>query len=244
MIPYFKKRLEDGALKYEQDWDAAIKHDEESLSGLRKAFDLVLNLQPLKMIHFQDDSLLSWGEVESYDVVWVMEKWECLLFRYNGRLIKFGRVWCFRYIENTILDPCIIIQRWWKNILCRRRARVTILRWWRKILYQPDYFFKTSMSSKAKRNFDTSLKKTRTMDIAKAPAEAEEKRHQEPSPAPPPPPPPSASGALKRGASREQQQQIAATISAEKTPVCESSCSPTRSPPPKRRRCDTVDSPK
>nr|BDV50207.1 MAG: hypothetical protein [Chiromantes dehaani nimavirus] len=199
-IPYLKQEVKYGVLKHER-WDTIIKRDKESLSGLQKALDLVLNLQPsayLKKTNFQgnDDGVIFvfGAEVVSYDVVWVMEKWECMLFRHVALCENSTRYTGF--IENDILDPCVTIQRWWKNIVCCRRASVRIQRWWRKILYRPDYFFKTSMFSKAKRNFDTS------MDIAKAPAEAEENRDQEPSP-PPPPSPPSASGALQRGASRE-----------------------------------------
>nr|BDV50229.1 MAG: hypothetical protein [Chiromantes dehaani nimavirus] len=183
-IPYCKQQLEGGVLKYE----AVIKHDEEALSGLRKALDLVSNLQPsayLKKTNFQNDGIIFVFEEEmvSYDVVWVMEKWECMLFRYATIFEKrSGYEWCTSFIKDGILDPCVTIQRWWKIILCRRhRASVSIQRWWRKILYQPDYFFKTSMFSKAKRNFDTSLKK----DIAKAPAEDEENRdHHHRSPPP------------------------------------------------------------
>nr|BDT63478.1 MAG: hypothetical protein [Sesarmops intermedium nimavirus] len=187
-IRYFKQRL----LK-DEEWDA------EALSGLQKALDLVLTLQPsayLKKINFQHDgkSCHFGGRVVLHDVVWdvvwVTEKWECMLFRHAILCeIRSGILQCTSFIEDNILDPCVIIQRWWKNILCRRRARVTIQRWWRKILYQPKYFFKTSMFSKAKRNFDTSLK--RTMDIAKTPAdESAENRdhHQEPPTEPPPSP--------------------------------------------------------
>nr|BDV50217.1 MAG: hypothetical protein [Chiromantes dehaani nimavirus] len=137
-ISYLKKQLEDGVVKY-KEWD--VKGEEKSLSGLRKALDLVLNIQPpvyLQMSNFRDRVRGSF-----YDVVWG----EYVLFRHYD-LFRDGYYTTF--VEGNILLSCVTIQRWW-----------------RKILYQPDYFFKTSMFSEAKRNFDTLLK-TKT---AKAPAE-------------------------------------------------------------------------
>nr|BDT63457.1 MAG: hypothetical protein [Sesarmops intermedium nimavirus] len=192
-ISYLKQQLEDGVVKY-KEWD--VKGEEKSLSSLQKTLDLVLKIQPpvyLEMNNFRDRVRGSF-----YDVVWVTEKWEYVLFRHYE---LFRDSYYTTFVEDNILLPCVTIQRWWKNIL-----------------YQPDYFFKTSMFSKAKRNFDTLLK-TRTMDIAKAPAEENRVIDQKPSPEPP--------SALQRGAkallSSEQysyqDQQI--VISAEKTPVCD-----------------------
>nr|BDT63441.1 MAG: hypothetical protein [Sesarmops intermedium nimavirus] len=200
-IPHMKQYMNDGVLKYE-DWN--LKDEENSLSGLQKALDLVLNLQPsayLKMTNFQDKGVpcgcCNHGKVilTSYDVVWVNGKWECMLFRHvtllNRRVgVGYYVMWSTSFVKDVtrILVPCVTIQRWWKNILCLRYLRVciNIQRRWREILYRPKHFFKTSMFSEAKRNFDTLLK-TRTMDIAKAPAEesTEARVSNQKSPLPP-----------------------------------------------------------
>nr|BDV50197.1 MAG: hypothetical protein [Chiromantes dehaani nimavirus] len=207
-IPYMKQNLNDGVLKYED-----VKDEENSLSGLQKALDLVLNLQPsayLKMTNFQDKGVVPSGcccnlrkvILTSYDVIWVNGKWECMLFRHvtllNKRVgVGYYAMWSTSFVKDVtrILVPCVTIQRWWKNILYLRylRACITIQRRWREILYRPKYFFKTSMFSEAKRNFDTLLK-TRTMDIAKAPAEESTEAQKSPLS------PPSLSPAAKRHA--------------------------------------------
>nr|BDT63460.1 MAG: hypothetical protein [Sesarmops intermedium nimavirus] len=214
--------------------DQILEGEEKSLSGLRKALDLVLNLPPsayLKIVNFRKDPpkisvnrikgcliLLSVEKI-SYDVICVMEKWECMLFRYVSQLTsRSGDCWSVIWYTMCVEDVTDITR-----ILV---SCVTIQRWWTEILYEPEYFITTSIFSKAKRNFDTLLK-TRTTHIttevpAEESAEAEENsdHDQEPSPL--------VSGALQQPFSSQEQQIV--VISAKKTPVCLL----------KRRRCDTA----
>nr|BDV50219.1 MAG: hypothetical protein [Chiromantes dehaani nimavirus] len=211
--------------------DQILEDEEKSLSGLRKALDLVLNLPPsayLKIANFREDpqktsvnhikecSILVLAEKISYDVICVMEKWECMLFRYVSQsAIRSGYCWHVIWYTMCVEDVTDITR-----ILV---SCVTIQRWWTKILYEPEYFITTSIFSKAKRNFDTLLKTHITTEApAEESAEAEENsdHDQEPSPL--------VKRALQQPFSSQEQQIV--VISAKKTPVCLL----------KRRRCDTA----